>query len=126
MLTIAKPRIILDPYQWMPSYGENAIRYSLSESNLSMVLVFETDTGISEKDFIFSGVRWFKHSGFPSPALVNFNYIDNDHVMISGSLVEFLDSEAAYHLNRHYKNRFNLKHFVWVFLSENIKFEIIC
>jgi len=80
-----------------------------------VILVFETDKGISEKEFIFSGVGWFKHSGFPSPALVNFNYIDDEDVMVSGGLIEFLDSEAAYLFNKHYKNRFNLKHFLGYF-----------
>ena len=55
-----------------------------------MILVFETDKGISEKEFIFSGVGWFKHSGFPSPALVNFNYIDFEDIIDFGEGMNFI------------------------------------
>ena len=126
MLIATKPRIILDPYQWMPSYGENAIRYSFSDLTLSLILVFDTDIGVKEKEIIFYGVRWLKHSSFPTPELVKINYIDDKDVMASGCLVEFLDSDAGQLFNKHYKKIFNLKHFVWIFLSENIRFEIIC
>jgi hypothetical protein len=124
MLKAKNPKIVLDPYEWMPSYGESSVKYHFDGSDLILFLSYDTDDGSETKNIIFEHVAWFSHSGFPSPYPNNIEYMDSGEYR-SGKLVEFQSSEAVLPINKHYKH-WKFKHYGWVFLSENKRFDIIC
>lgn len=124
MLKAKNPRIVLDPYIWMPDYGESSVKYHFDGGNLILSLSYDTDEGLATKNIIFQHVVWFSHATFPSPFPNNIEYIDSGE-LISGSLIEFQSSEAVLPINKHFKH-WKFKHYSWVFLSENKRFDIIC
>lgn len=124
MLKAKNPRIVLDPYIWLPGYGESSVKYHFDGGNLILSLYYDTDEGLAAKNIIFQHVVWFSHATFPSPLPNNIEYIDSGE-LISGSLIEFQSSEAVLLIDKHFK-RWKFKHYSWVFLSENNRFDIIC
>ena len=122
----SKPKVILDPYEWMPGYGENKVIFTFSGLDLKLKVNYDDSNSTTEKDIVFKGTRLFRRSSFPGPAYNDFRYEDPNDLIISGSLIQFKSSELAEAYNKHFLGVYTFKHFYWIFLSENVAYEILC
>ena len=122
----SKPKVILDPYEWMPVYGENKVILTLSGLDLKLKVNYDGSNSTAEKEIVFIGVSLFRRSSFPAPAYNDFRYEDPNGLMVSGSLIQFKSSELAEAYNKHFSGMHSFKHFYWIFLSENVAYEILC
>ena len=137
-MKIANPKKILDPYEWLPKYGESAV--SFHSSNLDTVIeityeqIRENPDGTTaaqhfRRNIIFHYVRYFLR--LPFPENLSFEYVGNPEDFKLGDLMEFEKSDLiaqnahAWHLATTSASVPNFRHFSIQFLSENITFHIV-
>lgn len=126
---------VLDPYQWMPGHGENSVevfmeRSGFTVSDLVVTVSYDGEDGKEQqKKITFTNVSAFYRGSFPGPAMLRITHSTENKENISiGSLVEYPESEAAQAWIKHYKNHSHyeraVKHYMWIFLSENVMLEV--
>ena len=117
---------VLNPYEWLPSYGENSVQIYIDGMNLTVLVAYDgDDEAQQQKKIRFNKVAGFYKGSFPGPKMLGVTYNTKDNEKISlGNLVEFPESEAARIWTIHYQGIWNVKHYKWTFLSENIMLEI--
>ncbi|MBX9448151.1 hypothetical protein [Dickeya chrysanthemi] len=118
---------ILDPYEWLPSYGENSV--SVESKGLDFVIKIEYDAEDNNqtiycRELRFDMVCAFHRTTFPGVSILNIDYGKSAEAPLLGSLVEYPDSEVALAWNSHFGGFRQIKHYKIVFLSENIQMEI--
>jgi hypothetical protein len=125
---VAEAKEVLNPYEWLPSYGESGIRFWSEDSDVVLEITYDGDEeGDSplrlKRHLRFVGVCALYKSSFPSPAgLVDIKY---DSKWLIGSLVEFRRSEVADAWMSNFANQYELKHYLIQFTSENLQFHAI-
>lgn len=115
---------IINPYEWLPSYGEN--RVELRTESLSLIITVEYEEENltrKKKELLFSGTCAFYRASFPGPYLLNIAHNDKGATHL-GSLVQYLESDAALAWTRHFGDGRIVKHYRVAFLSENVLLEI--
>lgn len=118
---------ILDPYEWLPTYGENAV--SVESKGLALVIKIEYEMEdeyqtIYCRELRFDMVCAFCRTAFPGISTLNIDYDKNIKAPSIGVLTEYPNSEAASAWNNHFRGSRQIKHYKIVFLSENILMEI--
>lgn len=118
---------ILDPYEWLPSYGENAV--SVESNGLEYVIKIEYDAEdecqtIHYRELRFDSVCVFYRTTFPGVSILNIDYDENVEAPSIGALIEYPNSEAAFAWNKHFSGLRQIKHYRITFLSENVSMEI--
>ncbi len=118
------PRIVTDLYDWLPSYGENAIVLHAKGGDLSLVVEFDGSDGNEKKrEIFFKGTAAFMRAAVPGVQLLDISYPEKEPLALS-ALVEYQESEAALAWTRHFGDGRIIKHFSAAFLSENTLVEI--
>jgi hypothetical protein len=118
--------VVLDPYQWMPGYGENSVEvFTKKGEGLTVVLAYDSEEGgEAEKEIKFKKVASFSFGAFPG-STVKAEY--NKDTPLS-SLIEFQNSKDARAWVEYYKSHANydrvIKHYSWIFTSENLVLEV--
>ncbi|EOL8968080.1 hypothetical protein ACM92D_004139 [Cronobacter dublinensis] len=118
---------ILDPYEWLPSYGENAV--SIESKGLDLIIKIEYDTEneyqtIHCRELRFDMVCAFCRTAFPGVSILNIDYDKSAKAPSIGALIEYPNSEAAFAWNKHFCGSRQIKHYKIAFLSENVLMEI--
>ena len=127
---------ILDPYDWLPGYGENAVKTIMDRDlTLTVFVSYDGENGEEqEKKIIFKGVYDFHRSSWPGVDTLNIsrNGRENEDVSIF-DLIEYPDSEAALAWNNYWEKclrssgvsiKSSIKHYRWAFRAENVMLEI--
>jgi len=122
----SNPKSILNPYEWLPCYGESSI--SFCSSGLDAIIIIEYEKEFDSKqdvvklkrELVFEGVRFFIREPFPGNFLFDGLVVNN-----SGDLVIFKQSDLldCYDAICSRKCSFSpprLNHFYIQFLSENM------
>jgi len=117
---------VINPYNWLPGYGENSVQISMQGMNMTVLITYDSEDGEQQqKEIIFKNVSSFYHGSFPGPNMLRIIYNSEDKEnMPLGTLVEFPESEAARAWTEHHQGIWSVKHYKWIFLSENIMLEI--
>jgi hypothetical protein len=119
---------VLDPYDWLPGYGENSVNIWIEGLELTVFVAYDGENDVQqEKEIKFKNVSSFYKGCFPGPGILGISYNnteDPENFIISGCLVEFPESRAAQILNKHFNNIRSIKHYKMVFLSENVSLEV--
>jgi hypothetical protein len=118
---------ILDPYDWLPSYGENSV--SIESRGLEVIVKIEYDAanenqGPNYRELRFDKVCDFHHTSFPGLSRLDIDYSSDARTPLTGTLIEYPDSEVAIAWSRHFGGIKHIKHYKIIFLSENISLEI--
>jgi len=116
---------ILDPYDWLPAYGETAVELCLRHGDLIVRIEYdETDGGEPRaKEMIFRSVCAVHESSVPGVNLLDLGYSVEDATPLT-SLVEYPDSEAALAWTTHFGNSRACRHYRIYFMAENLKIEV--
>lgn len=136
-MRIAQPKLVFNPYEWLPGYGESKVAFRSSGGDALIEIEYERDTLDADKnevvlnirrEIIFKGASVFLRLPFPSAEIFRFDG-DPDEFRL-GSLTEFTDSELVEASARdrlavagHSPHR--LRHFSIQFLSENVAFHVL-
>lgn len=135
-MKISQPRLILDPYEWLPGYGESRVSFHSVGSDVVLSIEYENEVLVNNEEVVlalrrevaFKSVRCFIREPFPGGALFEF---DGDPSELRlGKLTEFIESElvrdnlkAWRSVSSHEPPR--LRHFSIQFLSENLTFHVL-
>ncbi|WP_337262575.1 MULTISPECIES: hypothetical protein [unclassified Serratia (in: enterobacteria)] len=118
---------ILNPYEWLPPYGENAVILESRGLDLVLKIEYDAEEGLQAtcyRELRFDMVCAFSRTTFPGVPLFNVNYSSSVHAPSMGALIEYPTSEATLAWKRHFGNSRSIKHFKIAFLSENVLVEI--
>lgn len=130
------PKLILDPYEWLPAYGESRVSFRSVGLDVILDIDYEKEIVVNNEEIVlalrreitFNNARCFIREPFPGGAIFEFDGAQGEFGL--GKLTEFMDSEWL---------RDNLKtwsrvssqrspmfrHFSIQFLSENITFDVL-
>jgi len=115
-------KTLMNPYEWLPPYGETRISIRFDGNELSVDVVYDDEKSEAEslKTIKFTGVCSFTLSSIPG---VNLSALVYEKVALSGHLVEYEDSEAAKAWTEYLKYR-QVRHYQVYFLSEKRRLEV--
>lgn len=135
-MKIGQPKLILDPYEWLPGYGESKISHHSVGSDVILNVEYEKEVVIDSEEVVldlrreveFKSVRCFIREPFPGNTIFEF---DGDPSELHlGKMTEFMDSELVRNnltawrsVSSHAPPK--LRHFSIQFLSENITFHVL-
>lgn len=117
---------ILDPYEWLPAYGENAV--SLANNGLELVVSIEYDGdngAVLRKELLFESVCFFYRASMPGPCMLDVIHDSKPTPSNLGALVKYPDSEAALAWAKHFGGTREVNHYRIMFLSENLVIEVM-
>lgn len=117
-MAISKYVEILDPYDWMPSYGENAIAIRTEGTDLLVAISYDGENGPSERHLLFQSVCAFYVQTFPGPSMLK-DQPDDAAPLLRGLLVEYPGSEIALKWRSHFGPTREPRHFAIAFSAEN-------
>ncbi len=129
MIMYAKTgKIIFDPYDWLPGFGENSVSFSSHGLDVTLDIEYDADEPdlgeYGRRKIIFKSVCAFCSTAFPGIGILDIEYSPEDKDLPSGALIEFTDSELARKWEGESSRQRKVKHYRICFLSENIRFEI--
>lgn len=110
---------VMDPYDWLPGYGESSIEMQTQGGDLSVIITYDGEHGELKKEILFKSAFSFYKTAFPGPGILNLQCSEKSEISM-GSLLECPDSEAALAWKKHFNGLFDIKHYSITFLSENI------
>lgn len=137
-MKIGNPQLILDPYEWLPGYGESKISFRSLGTDVIIDVDYEKDmsasdskheaTALCRREITFKNARYFFKSAFPGSIV--FEFERNSKKFSVGKLIEFVDSEFAKDSLRVWEsmsgsNTLKVRHFCIQFLSENVGFHVL-
>ena len=109
---------VLDPYEWLPGYGENTVKIATEGTELVVAVTYDRDAEVRGRVFRFTSVCSFYWQAFPGPSLLDVEGGDAA-LLLRGVLVEYPDSEAAMAWSRHFGNSREVRHYSILFSAEN-------
>jgi hypothetical protein len=111
--------VVLDFYDWLPSYGENGVTIRSDGSNWTVEIAYEEESSLKllKRELLFQGVCCFYCSAFPGPPMLGIRLQAGDNL---GALLEYPDSDAATAWKDHFGGERDVRHYVLWFLSENL------
>lgn len=136
-MKICQPKLILNPYDWLPGYGESKVSFHSMGMDVILEIEYERDEeyigeiGYVQKlmrKIVFKFTRSFIRLPFPENMFFEFSGDSNEFHL--GRLIEFRYSEwknsMENNLNFNRRSGKNpLKHFSIQFLSENVAFHVL-
>lgn len=136
-MKISRPKLILNPYDWLPGYGESKVSFRSIGVDIIIEIEYERDVLVIENSetvqnfrryLFFKSVNSFVRMPFPGVGL--FEFCGDSSKFRLGELTEFLDSEWAspsmkvgYPVSAGCPQ--HIRHFSIQFLSENIAFHVL-
>ncbi len=131
-----RPKLILDPYEWLPGYGESKVSFRSAGVDLIFDVDYEKEIFVNHEDVVlalrreitFTYARCFIREPFPGGSIFEFEGAQSEFAL--GKLTEFTYSEWL----RDSLKKWNImssqeppafRHFSIQFLSENITFDVL-
>lgn len=136
-MKIGKPKLILNPYEWLPGYGESKVPFRAVGLDVILDIEYERDVPSAEglgtvrhfrREIIFQAARVFMRVPFPGSFLFEFQGDSSEYGL--GELTEFMDSElidSSMNARRSVSSfgASGVRHFSIQFLSENVAFHVL-
>ncbi|MCP1604872.1 hypothetical protein [Pseudomonas citronellolis] len=136
-MRVGQPKLILNPYDWLPGYGESKISFRSDGVDVILDVQYERDAldidgsdivQILRREIVFKCVQTFIRTPFPDSSFFEF-YGDSRGFRL-GELTEFMDSELVVSNLERWRlvpgeGLLEVRHFSIQFLSENIAFHIL-
>lgn len=110
---------VLDPYEWLPGYGESAVRVRTEGPDLIVGIEYDCGESICQRELRFSSVCSFYSQLFPGPPMVDVEEMDAP-LLLRGVLVEYPESKIAKAWTKHLNSLRIVRHFNIVFSAENL------
>lgn len=135
-MKISRPKLILDPYEWLPGYGESRVSFHSTGLDVIVDVEYEKDVVTNSEEvtlrfkrsIVFHYARYFIREPFPGGSILEFvGDLSGLHV---GKLTEFVDSELVAENLKSWRvssihESPKLRHFSIQFLSENYAFHVL-
>jgi hypothetical protein len=119
MMKVGRGIEILDPYEWLPGHGENAVKIRTEGTELIVTVAYDCDAEVRERELRFTSVCSFYSQIFPGPSMLDVEG-GEAALLLRGVLVEYPDSEAAMAWGQHFGNSRVVRHYSIVFAAENL------
>lgn len=123
-------REVMDPYEWLPGYGESSVEIRTSGTDLLIDVGYEDQTearAMVWRSIVFRRAVYFCRSSIPNPADDAYRKRaepdDSSDAVPPSCLVAFDNSALASSWSRHFSVRF--EHFRIIFTSENVVVEAV-
>lgn len=117
------PKVVLDPYEWLPGYGETSLEVSQHGGEWRIRVFYDSadQTALVARDICFFGVYCFHHAALPGVHLLHTGLqgLRDNH----DKLLEFPMSEAASAWSQHFGYR-KIRHYWIHFAAGNCDFEV--
>jgi len=125
MYQAEKPKVVFDPYEYIPSYGETGIELNFKDNTLDLIILFDEEDTNEEASLkiVFKNAFFYKSESYPGVKGMNIEYDYGDSM---SSLIEFSNSNYAKAWEEHFKGLFKLNHYKIFFLNVNKSVEVIC
>ncbi len=125
------PIVVLDPYEWMPGYGESGVETRSEGLDWIVEITYDdnTRTELLKRHLRFLAVSAFYAAAFPGRSVLDVEYGEDAPRDCLGSLLEFPNSEAAAAWTDYWRKSWPdtkrvIKHYSIQFLSENQTMEV--
>lgn len=135
-MRVAQPILLMNPYEWLPGYGESKILFFSRGADVIIHVEYERHDEDAEKadgahrfkrEFVFQNVRNFLRSPFPDISF--FELVGDSEGVRLGELIEFLYSDLVrVSLEAHPPapdRSSQIRHFSIQFLSANVAFHVL-
>lgn len=136
-MLIGAPRSILNPYEWLPGYGESTVSFRSEGMDVVLEIAYEREAPDDERDeaitmlareIRFSSVRSLIKLPFPGSTLFAFDAGSGRYTL--GELTEFTQSDWVASSLAAWKSISShtppsLRHFSIQFMSENVAFHVL-
>ncbi|MHC8349442.1 hypothetical protein ACYZT7_08695 [Pseudomonas sp. RT4P38] len=136
-MKISQPKLVLNPYEWLPGFGESKVSFRSVGVDLVLDVEYENDTfdadgneGVSivRREIVFKCVHSFIK--FPFPGDVIFKFLGDSSEFGLGELTEFRESEFVRKSLDSWRLLTSLepprlRHFSIQFLAENMAFHVL-
>lgn len=116
-------KVIFDPFEFLPGYGENRISVSFDKGDLIVTVFYDSDDSESQISLVFKHSCFQRITSMPGASDTVIEYEGYEAI---SSLVEFQYSDFKDRWEKHFNNLFKLRHFKIIFLSDNSAIEVIC
>ncbi|QUG75846.1 hypothetical protein GKQ23_12945 [Erwinia sp. E602] len=118
--------VYLDPYEWLPGYGENAVALIYQGSDLSVRIEYDDEEGDAAycyRELHFKHACEFRKAAFPGATHSGCELELGDGRV--STLNIYPESEVAKAWNLHFNNLFRFNHYTLWFTAENVSVEVI-
>ncbi|MFJ4055631.1 hypothetical protein ACIPZC_19550 [Pseudomonas sp. NPDC089743] len=136
-MKIGQPKLVLNPYEWLPGYGESKVSFRSIGADVILDIEYERDVPGAEgadavqglrREIVFKSVRAFIRMTFPGSMFFEF-YGDSSKFGL-GELTEFMASEWVSSSmevcgSLSDGSSSEVRHFSIQFLSENVAFHVL-
>lgn len=135
-MKISQPKLILDPYEWLPGYGESRVSFRSVGSDVILDIEYEKEVVVDSEEVVldlrrelaFKFVRCFIREPFPGGTIFEFDGDPSEFRL--GKLTEFIDSELVRSNLKAWRSASSheppkVRHFSIQFLSENLTFHVL-
>ena len=136
-MIISKPKSILNPYEWLPRYGESKVSFRSEGTNVLLDIEYEREVLDGDgnenilsltREICFKRVNAFVKTPFPGSAIFEFEGEPGEFRL--GELTEFTQSEWVRSSLSSWRSKSShappaIRHFSIQFMSENLAFHIL-
>mgnify|MGYP003492137766 CR=1 FL=1 len=135
-MKISQPKLVLNPYEWLPGYGESKVTFRSAGTDLILDIEYDREDSSScrevflsmRREIVFIFTRTFIKTPFPYVDI--FEHHGDSNGFNLGELTEFskseyLDNDLKSWNSFHSSDPPKLRHFNIQFLSENIAFHVL-
>lgn len=125
MYQAKESKVVFDPYEYIPAYGEGDIGLNFKDNTLELNIFYDNEetNNVDCLKLSFINTLFFKIESSPGVKGMNIEYDYGDSM---SSLIEFSNSNYAKKWEEHFNNLFKLTHYKIFFLNVNKSVEVIC
>ncbi len=135
-MKISKPKLILNPYEWLPGYGETKVSCRYEGVDLLLEIEYERELIEDSQDEVLNlkrGLLFKRVNSFlkmPFPGSMFFEFAGKSDEFRLGVLTEFTKSDWVSASQAAWRALYThtppiMRHFSIQFMGENIAFEIL-
>lgn len=124
MLQAKNPKVVFDPYLYLPGYGESQLELSYKDGDLRLKVLYDDPNSnkLNSFEIVFEHAVFHRFSSCPGVDGMDIDYEHGEHL---SSLTEYTKSDLNISWEKHFENMFKFRHFNIFFLSENKRLEIV-
>lgn len=125
MYQAKESKVVFDPYEYIPPYGETDIGLNFKDNTLELNIFYDNEETNKEDCLKLSFINAFFFKSESNPGVKGMN-IEYDYGDSTSSLIEFSNSNYAKKWEEQFNNLFKLNHYKIFFLNVNKSIEVIC